>query len=312
MRGGRGSASRLREALSLHAYRAGWAVVRYLPAQVAYRGGRVVADLATYRGGRRVRRLRSNLARVLGEEDSSPRVGRVTKHGMRSYVRYWVDAFRLADWDADTVRARVRTIDEPIIREALARGRGVVVPLPHMANWDLAGAWATIELVPVTTVAERLKPEALYDQFVGFRERLGMTILPLTGGDTSVTQTLADHLREGGLVCLVADRDLSRHGVDVEVAGHRTRMPAGPALLAKRTGAALVPATLSYEGSEPHHRMAVRFHPPIEVNRISEATQAVADVFTTRMRENPEDWHMLQRYFLADLVADDPRLVVES
>lgn len=271
----------------------------------------MVADLVTYRSGRRVRRLRSNLARVLGEEISSPRVQQVTKQGVRSYVRYWVDAFRIADWDADTIRARVRVIGEVNIREALARGRGVVVPLPHMANWDLAGAWATLELVPVTTVAERLKPEALYDQFVSFRERLGMTILPLTGGDTPVTGALADHLRSGGLVPLVADRDLSRHGIDVVVAGQRTRMPAGPALLAKRTGAALVPATLSYEGSEPHHRLAVRFHPPVRVDRISDATQAVADVFTARIREHPEDWHMLQRYFLADLAADDPRLTVE-
>jgi KDO2-lipid IV(A) lauroyltransferase len=190
------------------------------------------------------------------------------------------------------------------LTEGLAAGKGVVLALPHLANWDLAGAWATTHLgIPFTTVAERLKPETLYDRFVAYREGLGMEVLPHSGG--AAFGTLARRLRGGGLVCLVADRDLSASGVEVSFFGEPARMPAGPALLAQHTGAVLLPATLWYDETPV---MRGRVHPPVEVpesgtrrEKTSVMTQALADAFATGIADHPEDWHMLQRLWLADL-----------
>jgi KDO2-lipid IV(A) lauroyltransferase len=152
-------------------------------------------------------------------------------------------------------------------------------------------------------VAERLKPESLYDRFVAYRESLGMEVLPHTGG--SAFGTLARRLRDGGLVCLVADRDLSASGVEVTFFGETARMPAGPALLAQQTGALLLPATLWYDETPV---MKGRVHAPVEVpesgtraEKTSFMTQALADVFAEGIAQHPEDWHMLQRLWLSDL-----------
>jgi KDO2-lipid IV(A) lauroyltransferase len=160
--------------------------------------------------------------------------------------------------------------------------------------------------VPVTTVAERLKPEAVYQQFLNFREGLGMTIYPL-GGGTDVFSRLAEHIRGNDFVPLLADRDLTARGVPVTFFGERATMPAGPAALALRTGAPLIPVTTWFEGEAPDHTLVLQFDdvvtPPSGSRRdaVAVMTQKVADVFEQRIRDNPRDWHMLQRLFAADL-----------
>ncbi|MFD3546995.1 phosphatidylinositol mannoside acyltransferase [Streptomyces sp. NPDC058655] len=284
-------------------YGLGWAGVKKLPEPAAVALGRRIADFAWKRRGKSVLRLESNLARVV--PDAGPeRLRELSRAGMRSYMRYWMESFRLPTMDPQRFGTDVQMKDDHILREALASGRGVVVALPHLANWDLAGAWATGHLgVPFTTVAERLKPESLYDRFVAYRESLGMEVLPHSGG--SAFGTLARRLRSGGLVCLVADRDLSASGVEVDFFGSTARMPAGPALLAQQTGAVLLPATLYY-GETP--QMYGRIHPAVEVpgtgtrhEKARAMTQAVADAFALGIAEHPEDWHMLQRLWLDDL-----------
>ncbi|WP_327412925.1 phosphatidylinositol mannoside acyltransferase [Streptomyces sp. NBC_01233] len=284
-------------------YGLGWAGVKKLPEQAAVALGRRIADFAWKRRGKSVLRLESNLARVV--PDAGPeRLRELSKAGMRSYMRYWMESFRLPTMDPERFSTDVEFKDEHLLRDAIASGRGVVVALPHLANWDLAGAWAIGHIgVPFTTVAERLKPETLYDRFVAYRESLGMEVLPHSGG--AAFGTLARRLRSGGLVCLVADRDLSASGVEVEFFGSTARMPAGPALLAQQTGAVLLPATLHY-GDTP--KMYGRIHPEVEVpkngTRIEKTavmTQAVADAFAWGIAEHPEDWHMLQRLWLDDL-----------
>ena len=168
---------------------------------------------------------------------------------MRSYLRYWCDAFRLPDWTKDRVVSRVQVVGEDNMRAPLAEGRGVVAALPHMANWDHAGAWACLTGAPVSTVAERLRPEQLFERFLAYREGLGMEILPLTGGTSDPFTTLAARLREPRLVPLLADRDLSRRGIDVQLFGETARMPAGPAALALR-----------HEGCARAHQSLVRGH----------------------------------------------------
>ncbi|WP_371658703.1 phosphatidylinositol mannoside acyltransferase [Streptomyces sp. NBC_00280] len=301
--------SDLRDRLTDGAYAVGWSAVKKLPEPVAARLGRTIADLAWKRRGERVLRLESNYARVV--PDATPqRLAELSRAGMRSYLRYWMESFRLPAWSPERVKTGFEATDLHHLTDGLASGRGVVLALPHLGNWDLAGAWVTTKLeTPFTTVAERLKPETLYDRFVAYREGLGMEVLPHSGG--TAFGTLARRLRDGGLVCLVADRDLSASGVEVKFFGDAARMPAGPALLAQQTGALLLPVTLWYDDSPV---MRGRIHPPIEVpetgtkaEKTSVMTQALADAFATGIADHPEDWHMLQRLWLADLdPAKDP------
>ncbi|WP_330292321.1 phosphatidylinositol mannoside acyltransferase [Streptomyces sp. NBC_00576] len=301
--------SDLRGRLTDGAYAVGWSAVKMLPEPVAARLGRTIADLAWKRRGERVRRLESNYARVV--PDATPqRLAELSRAGMRSYLRYWMESFRLPAWSPERVKSGFDAKDLHHLTDGLASGRGVILALPHLGNWDLAGAWVTTKLeTRFTTVAERLKPETLYDRFVAYREGLGMEVLPHNGG--TAFGTLARRLRDGGLVCLVADRDLSASGVEVKFFGDAARMPAGPALLAQQTGALLLPVTLWYDDSPV---MRGRIHPPIEVpgtgtkaEKTSVMTQALADAFATGIADHPEDWHMLQRLWLADLdPAKDP------
>ena len=292
-----------RDQLTDALYGLGWGTVKKLPEPVAVRLGRSIADLAWKQRGKGVQRLESNYARVV--PDASPeRLAELSRAGMRSYLRYWMESFRLPAWSAERIKGGFDPKDVHYLTDGIASDQGVILALPHMANWDLAGAWVTTKLeTPFTTVAERLKPETLYDRFVAYREGLGMEVLPHSGG--TAFGTLARRLRDGGLVCLVAERDLSSSGVEVEFFGEATRMPAGPALLAQQTGALLLPVTLWYDESPV---MQGRVHPPVEVpetgsraEKTSVMTQALADAFATGIADHPEDWHMLQRLWLADL-----------
>ncbi|WP_328899264.1 MULTISPECIES: phosphatidylinositol mannoside acyltransferase [unclassified Streptomyces] len=294
-----GAKERLSDAL----YGLGWAAVKTLPEPAARALFRTLADQVWKRRGKSVLRLEANLKRVVPDADPA-RLAALSKAAMRSYMRYWMESFRLPTWSPERIKASIDVTDAHRLTDGLDSGRGVILALPHLGNWDLAGAWVTTDLkVPFTTVAERLKPESLYDRFVAYREGLGMEVLPHTGG--AAFGTLARRLRSGGLVCLVADRDLSSSGIEVSFFGDTARMPAGPALLAQQTGALLLPVTLSYDGTAV---MKARVHPPVEVpetgdraGRTSVMTQALADAFAVGIAEHPEDWHMLQRLWIADL-----------
>ncbi|MHC8561059.1 phosphatidylinositol mannoside acyltransferase [Streptomyces albidoflavus] len=293
----------MNERLSDALYGLGWSTVKKLPEPVAVRLGQTLADAVWKRRGKGVLRLEANLARVV--PDAGPeRLAELSRAGMRSYLRYWMESFRLPAWSETRIKEGFEPEGLHHLTDALAAGKGVIVALPHLGNWDLAGAWVTRNLkVPFTTVAERLKPETLYDRFVAYREGLGMEVLPHTGG--SAFGTLARRLRAGGLVCLVADRDLSASGVEVKFFGDTARMPAGPAILAQQTGAPLLPVTLWFDATPV---MKGRVHPPVEVpgtgtraEKTSLMTQALADAFAEGIADHPEDWHMLQRLWLAEL-----------
>lgn len=298
-----GTRSHLKERLTDGLYGLGWGAVKKLPEPAAAVLFRTLADQVWKRRGTSVLRLESNLARVVPDADAA-RLAELSKAGMRSYMRYWMESFRLPAWSPERIAASVDIRDVHRVTEGLEAGKGVIVALPHLGNWDLAGAWVTTGLkVPFTTVAERLKPETLYDRFVAYRQGLGMEVLPHSGG--AAFGTLARRLRAGGLVCLVADRDLSASGVEVDFFGDTARMPAGPALLAQQTGALLLPVTLWYDGTPV---MRARVHPPVPVpesgsraEKSSAMTQALADAFATGIAEHPEDWHMLQRLWVSDL-----------
>jgi KDO2-lipid IV(A) lauroyltransferase len=303
------------ERLALVVYSAAWRTVRLMPERLAYLTFSLVAQFTWLRQGRGVRQLEANLSRVL--PDASPmRLKTMSRKGMHSYMRYWCDMFRLADWTPDRILATCRVVGDGPVRAALAEGRGVVMALGHSGNWDHAGAWSTLALAPVTTVAERLRPEELFERFLHFRTKLGMEILPLTGGG-DVFGMLVRRLRKGGFVPLLADRDLTATGVPVSLFGETARMAAGPASLALVTGAALHPVTIYYErlpqGSAARWGTVVRFHPEVvppegngRAEKVGAMTQACADALAEGIAEHPEDWHMLQRVFVADLVPVAP------
>lgn len=285
------------------AYALGWAVLKHLPESWARALFDGLADYAWRRRGKRVLQLEANLRRVRPELDAAG-LRELSRAGMRSYMRYWMESFRLPVWSRERVARDVQVDGFELLLEQLENGRGAVIALPHMANWDLAGTWVAQKGHPFTTVAERLKPERLFDRFVEFREGQGMEVLALTGGSVNVIGTLARRLRAGKMVCLVGDRDLSDAGIEVSFFGERTRMPAGPAALCQRTGAALLPVTLWYDGPV----LRGRIHPEVVEPQVGDRkertlamTQAMADIWERGIAEHPQDWHMLQKFWLADL-----------
>lgn len=291
-------------------YRAGWRAVRMLPEAVAARMFRLIADRTTARDGKGVQQLRKNLRRVVGPDMSQRQLDRLVADGMRSYCRYWMEAFRLPSYSRDELLSRFRLGGTEAFDEARDSGRGAIVAIPHSGNWDWAGAWVSAKGWEVTTVAERLKPEAVFDQFLDYRRKLGMHIEPHVGGDRPVQTVLSEALAKGHVVPLVADRDLSSGGIEVEFFGETTRMPAGPALLAIRTKAPLYTVVLHNDGPKSSRGEIIG---PIDIptdgplaRRLSTTMQRVADQFAEGIAKHPQDWHMLQKLWLADLSADRP------
>ena len=192
---------------------------------------------------------------------------------------------------------------EAALFSCLKAGRGVIIALPHMGNFEQAGAWVIARGAgKFTTVAERLRPESVYESFLRFRQALGFEVLPLTGGG-SPFGTLAQRLRAGGLVCLVSDRDLKESGVEVEMFGEKARI-AATAALAVHTGAALMPTATWFDGDDWGARIYDEIPVPetgTRAEKVAEMSQQMARVFTEAIAEHPQDWHMLQRVFTADL-----------
>jgi KDO2-lipid IV(A) lauroyltransferase len=282
-------------------YAAGWRLARALPEPVSAAAFRAAADIAYRRRGAGVRRLADNLRRVVGPDLPEPELAALVQAGMRSYARYWLEAFRLPTWGVEEIRRRFRLDGEERLAAAVAAGTGAVVAVPHAGNWDAAGAWVATHGWSLTTVAERLRPEGLYERFLAYRQGLGMRIIPLAGGERPPLAVLEEALRDNHVVPLLADRDLSARGIEVAFFGGRTRMPAGPAILALRTGAPLFVASMWYEPDAArgllHGPLPVPTDGPLD-QRVRALTQQVADQLAVGIAAHPADWHMLQRLWL--------------
>lgn len=232
---------------------------------------------------------------------------------MRSYMRYYREVFTLAHLGPDSIRSRVRALGADALRAEYAAGNSTLVALGHTGNWDLAGAWAALDLTRVLTVAERLEPPQLFEEFLVFRNSIGIDILPL--GDVGVFRDLTRAAESAGkLIPLLADRDLTASGVEVDLFGERARVAAGPAALAAATGAPLFVAILSYERVTGKERRAAKTPWRLVVDfrrvqipdvprpeRVVAITQAWVDILAAGIAASPQDWHMLQRVFVKDL-----------
>ncbi len=293
------------------AYQLGWRLICRVPESWAHWAFTTVADIAWRRQGPSVQVLEANLHRVLAYSQGSPDVDgkelrTLSRATLRSYARYWLEVFRLPAIPIERLVAgmHIAPEGEAELFANLKAARGAVIALPHMGNFEQAGAWVVARGAgSFTTVMERLKPESLYEAFVRFREGLGMEVLPLTGGPHPFG-VLAQRLRAGKLVCLVSDRDLTDSGVEVELLGEKARIAAGPAALAVQTGAALMPAATWFEGDEWAAHIYEEIPVPASGTRaekVAEMSQQLARVFSDAIAEHPQDWHMLQRVFTADL-----------
>jgi lauroyl/myristoyl acyltransferase len=286
----------LKDRLVAGGYFFGWWVVRSVPEKFAYSFFNKMADFLFQRNGKSVARLRKNLSRTAPDLNSS-QLNELTKKALRSYMRYWCDTFRIQNWNRERILNSVTLSNGNLLIDRINKGEGVVVALPHSGNWDLAGAYFCTLGIPLVTVAERLKPEALFQKFLQHRTKMGFEVLAL---DNRSFATLLKRAREKRLIALVADRDLSRSGIDVSFFDAPARMPAGPALLAVKTGIPLIVAHVSYTP----HGIHIDFHDvPVPVvgtddERIAKTVQECAKIFEIGIRCHPEDWHMLQRIWI--------------
>ena len=304
-----------RERLGGALFRVGWDLMGRLPEPVARTLFNVGADIAWRRQGGGVQVLEGNLLRVLrtvpGFSETDPESGAelraLSRAVMRSYARYYMETFRLHVIPDERIQSGMHVDREKVdlSLEHMKNGRGVNFALPHMGDFEQAGRWVILYGAgSIVAPAERLKPESVFRKFLAFREGLGMEIVPTTGGPHPFG-VMAQRLRAGRLVTIVADRDLSDTGVEVDFFGEKALLPAGPAALALQTGAALIPVACWFVG-DSEWGAYVYDEIPVPASgtrkeKIAVMTQALARAFEEAIREHPEDWHMLQKLFVNDL-----------
>ena len=238
----------MKDFLVARVYFLGWGLVRRLPEQSAINVFNWLGLRMFKRNGKSVQRLRSNLSRV-SPTQSTEQLEALTKKAVLSYLRYWRETFRSPDWSRERTLSTVTVTNEALLLDPIKAGHAVVVALPHAGNWDHAGSYFCLKGARLVTVAEVLKPRALFEKFLEYRQAIGMEVLPL---DNKAFPELLERARAGKLIALVADRDLSRSGIDVSFFGGIARMPAGPALVALRTQSPLVTAFVSYTPTGIH------------------------------------------------------------
>jgi KDO2-lipid IV(A) lauroyltransferase len=283
-------------------YSALWRLVRILPEKAAENLFGLIAKSAYLRNKKRVQRLRENYRKVApGLSERS--LEELVENGLVSAMRYWCETFRISDWRRDRIINSVKSENEKLLLDAIEQRTGLIVALPHAGNWDHAGLYFCTKGITVNTVAEHLKPERLFRKFLKHREQMGMNVLDL---NESVMPELEKILRNGGLVALVSDRDLSKNGIKVRFFDATAKMPAGPALLALKTGAPLITAYVSFT----EDGIKIKFSGPFKLavnsesdfsRSVQELTQLLADQFALDIASDPASWHMQQRIFIDDL-----------
>ena len=274
-----------------------WKVIGILPEKTAYQLANFVSDQILRKNGKGIQRLRSNYKRVVPSISNSA-LEALTKEGMRSYLRYWFDTFRLNKWSKSRIIETTFVVHENLLRDPIETKKGCIIALPHAGNWDHAAAYFCSTGIPITAVVERLKPEAIFKKFLAYRQSIGIEAI---SHREKTIPILMDRLNQGKLVALVADRDMSRNGIEVNFLGGIAKMPAGPAILAIKSGSPLVTAYIRYldKGIEVTFDETIQL--PIsgsEEEQIRIVTQSMADNFAKRIQDSPVDWHMLQRIWV--------------
>ena len=274
-----------------------WKLIAVLPEKSAYKLADYVSDRIYKKNGKGIKRLRGNYGRVMPEY-SSQKLEELTKLGMRSYLRYWFDTFRLSKWSKNRIISTTQVIRENLLRDPIQSKQGCIVALPHAGNWDHAAAYFCSTGITLTAVVEKLKPEAIFKKFLAYRQSIGIEAI---SHKEKTIPILTERLQAGKLIALVADRDMSRNGIEVNFFGKTSKMPSGPAILAIKTGAPLITAYVRYTPGGIEIIFDETLKPTnsgSEEEQIKIITQSMADNFAKRIKENPVDWHMLQRIWI--------------
>ena len=274
-----------------------WKLIAVLPEKSAYKLADYVSDRIYKKNGKGIKRLRGNYGRVMPEY-SSQKLEELTKLGMRSYLRYWFDTFRLSKWSKNRIISTTQVIRENLLRDPIQSKHGCIVALPHAGNWDHAAAYFCSTGITLTAVVEKLKPEAIFKKFLAYRQSIGIEAI---SHKEKTIPILTERLQAGKLIALVADRDMSRNGIEVNFFGKTSKMPSGPAILAIKTGAPLITAYVRYTPGGIEIIFDETLKPTnseSEEEQIKVITQSMADNFAKRIKENPVDWHMLQRIWV--------------
>ena len=274
-----------------------WKLIGLLPEKSAYKLSKVISDRIYRKNGKGVKRLRGNYQRVMPNM-SEREIEDLTKDGMRSYLRYWFDTFRLNKWSKSRIIKTTFVVRENLLRDPIATKQGCIIALPHAGNWDHAAAYFCSTGITLTAVVEKLKPEAIFKKFLAYRQSIGIEAI---SHKEKTMPILMERLNQGKLIALVSDRDMSRNGIEVNFLGGIAKMPAGPAILALKTGSPLVTAYIRYleKGIEITFDETIKL--PVagsEEEQIKIITQSMADNFAKRIKDSPVDWHMLQRIWV--------------
>ncbi|MEL7157104.1 MAG: phosphatidylinositol mannoside acyltransferase [Actinomycetota bacterium] len=285
----------------LRIFRAASASARCVPFPVLRRS----AELAGSAVGPRLmddkaRQLQRHLRRAdpaLDPEEARRASGR----GFGSYGRYWVESFRLPSMSATAVDRGFSVYGYDRVEAALAAGTGPILVLPHLGGWEWAAAWLGRTVgVEVAAVVERLEPDDVFDWFVELRSAYGIDVIPL---GTDALPRLVSAIKDRKIVCLLSDRDIGGKGIEVEFFGESTTLPAGPALLARRTGAPLLPTAVYFRGGGRvgYVDEAIRADESVSLRAdVRRMTQALATAMESLIRAAPDQWHLLEPNWPSD------------
>jgi KDO2-lipid IV(A) lauroyltransferase len=286
---------------SITGYKAGAAVARVLPEPLLDGLVDTVARGVVHATPERRLIVERNLRRVHGPGFGGAELRRAVRKSFQSYGRYWAQSFRLPGMSDEEIDAgHTHEGYEHIVR-AREEGHGPLMVIPHLGGWEWAAFWLTrIQHLGVTAIVEALEPPELFEWFVAFRRSLGMNVVPL-GGDAAAQVAAA--VKRLDVVCLLADRDISGTGADVEFFGERTTLPSGPALLAFRTGAPVIPVAVYFR----RHGIHTVVKPPLIVERqgrlrddVQRVTQDIAAALEELIRVAPEQWHLMEPNWPSD------------
>jgi KDO2-lipid IV(A) lauroyltransferase len=286
---------------TLTAYQLAAAVARAMPAPAAGLTARLVGlGFAQVSAGRR-QQVERNLRRIYGSGLHGLALRRAVAATFESYARYWAESLRLPGTSPELLDAGMSYRGLNNVDEGLAAGRGVILALPHLGGWEWAGFWlAEVQRKNVSVVVETLNPPELFEWFAELRRAFGMNIIPL---DADAGTAVVRALRANHVVCLLCDRDIGGGGVEVEFFGERTLLPGGPATLALRTGAPVLPVAVYFR---PHDHLGM-VCPPIPAVRegrlrddVARVTQLLAHELERLIRAAPEQWHLLQPNWPSD------------
>jgi len=290
---------KLSERLTDFGFWLGWNVLWALPARLSYFVFDITARAVWTLHFTGVKQLELNLSRVMKLDPSDPRVRQTSQTALRSYMRYYCETFLLPKWSTEDIESRVRAVNSEPLYRALQQG-GVVLSLPHSGNWDLAGAWAANEFGSLCTVAERLRPEGVFQKFLKMRSERGITLMPLTG-EGGTYQFLRDSVNQGKVVALLGDRDVAKNGMSNQFFGHRASLPIGAALLAIDTDRPLFTCSPFYDGD----KLVLAFDQEVTFDRTpvtgrdrlrkaQEVTKVILSNFERHIAANPQNWHQMQ------------------